>query len=396
MTTFKQAAISATARLDECYRDNPFAGNFWFAGNALSAYIRALVATRQHDTGLLQFAFDDVYTEAVKHAGWWHDDYGWWGCAFASAIRHRDALDLGGREHDAFFRQLLGQAHECWKQLEQNWSETDFGADGQYPDNGTGSSDIHGGSYNTKTDPGIMAGRNTVTNAGFWLLSLELVKLTGDQGARDRAAALSSWFAEWFARGDGDGTGIRDDRGLLLERPTGHVLDPGWHWTGDQGVVMLALLRQAQLDGTDPASTPGPKLVDAVIAGMTQGDAHHLQEYLGFTRSPELADFEVDYATGKGIFMRQLGEACTILGGRWTAGHAAFIRANATAVWVGRDVARGGQLPFDWGTTPTVPIDEKTLELRDVVFQASGLDALSLAATHWADAPVDGGGTPAG
>lgn len=396
MTTFKQAAMSATARLDELYRNNPFTDDFWFGGNALSAYVRALVATGRHDTGLLQFAFDEVYLEGRRSAGWWHDDYGWWGCAFASAIDQRETLGLSGGEHDALFRQLVGQVQYCWGQLKANWSDTAFGSDPKYPDNGTSRSDITGGSYNTKSATAVMAGRNTVTNAGFWLLSLDLVKLTDEPEARESAAALSAWFAEWFARAEGDESGIRDERGLLLERPTGHRLDPGWRWTGDQGVVMLDLLRQAALDGRDPASTPGPELVDAVIAGMTQGDAHHLEEYLGFTAEPELAGFEVDYATGKGIFMRQLGDACSILGTEWTARHADFIRANATAVWGGRDVARGGQLPFDWGTTPTVAIGEKTLELRDVVFQASGLDALSLAATYWPDVPAEGDATQPG
>lgn len=379
MTTFTDATTIAAQRLASQYRTSGiFDGNFWFGGNALHAYLRSLVAAeRTDDDQLLRFAYDEVFIPAVRApaAGWWRDDYGWWGAAFCTAIRNRDALGYGDTAHDALFNDLLAAAVTCWKMLDAYWRDTPYTSES---DNAVGSADIRGGAFNDGPDEPLppMSGRNTVTNAGFWLLSLDLMRLTDAVPVARRANELATWFGAWIQAG-----ALMNGQGLILERPTGNSTVPNWYWSGDQGVVMIDLLRQLTHQMPPPyTGSPAAVLAQATIRAMTVDGILH--ENLDFQQ--QLDQFSVDYATGKGIFMRHLGDVCRILGLEWTEkACGGFLRTNASAVWNSRD-QETGQLRANWDSTQDDdPITGKTLALRELVIQASGLDALSVAAAFW-------------
>lgn len=398
-TTFSGATAIASDRLETQYRDKaiPIDGSsYWFLGNALQAYLRSLLATGATDetNRLLEYAYNNVYL-VVSHdppdPGVWKDDYGWWGCAFCVALQNRQALGYGNPDYDALFSDLLKEATCCWSRVKENWQDTTYSA---LHDNAQADADIRGGAANHVEDPPVppavsLAGRNTVTNAGLWLLSLELETLSQDPAIGRWAEGMAQWFNAWISRGIGP-AGLMSPVGLVLERPTGNKSYGSWGWSGDQGVVMIDLLRYSERGVPGPsADSLGAKIAAAVIANMTVqvGEARILTENLVFRG--EFDAFTVDYATGKGIFMRHLADACRVLGPDWrddVCGE--FIRDNASAVWNTRDTENGGQIQFNWSPPPPErPITGHT-ELQPLVFQASGLDALSAAASFWPDDPI--------
>jgi hypothetical protein len=398
MTTFADATSLASERLATQYQDpsTPIdGGSYWFLGDALHAYLRSLLATGATDEKhrLLQYAYDNVYLK-VSHdpqdPGVWRDDYGWWGCAFCVALRNRQALCYGNSDYDALFGELLEEAKRCWCRINRNWRDITYSAK---IDHAKADADIQGGAANqieNPPEPMSLAGRNTVTNAGFWLLSLELETLSQDPPNGGRADRSTQWFDAWISRGTGS-PGLFGSAGLVLERPTGNRAYPTWCWTGDQGVVMVDLLRASERAGSTPSTNSlAAKIAAAVIAHMTVkvGDARILTEDLRF-RDHGFDDFTVDYSTGKGICMRHLGDACRILGPGWRdAVCGQFIRDNASAVWDTRDTANGGQIRFNWSPPPP---DRPIIghdTLQPLVFQASGLDALSVAASFWPHEPI--------
>lgn len=385
-TSHRSATTTAFRRADELYRDATADGsNFWFLGNALHAALRALVASGASDaTGLLPYGLT-AYRTVVDRGidGIWRDDFGWWGAAFCTAIRNRTPLGYAGDEHDRLFAELRDQAVVCWKMLDANWRDTDYSAE---EDHAVEGADIAGGAFNvapTGSPSPSLAGRNSVTNAGFWMLSLELQLITGEAAFAARADALSNWVDAWMARGE---AGLCDSRGLVLERPTGNALVPAWTWSGDQGAMAIATLRQLEHRMPPPYSDSfAAKLVTAVRDHLSVDGI--LTEELAFRE--EFDEFTVDYATGKGICMRHLADVCAVLGTEWTDREFGdFITRNAASVWERRNRTTG-ELPFAWGTVqPSTPITGHD-DLRALVFHVSALDALSAAARFWPDAPID-------
>lgn len=390
MTSNRSATTTAFRRADQLYRAAGVNGaNFWFLGNALHAGLRALIATGGRDaTSLLPYGLEAFRAVAGTDAGGiWRDDYGWWGGAFCTAIRNRAALGYGDPAHDALFDALLAESVRCWKKLEGNWSDTAYSAE---IDHAAHDADVVGGAFNVApdgSDSPQLAGRNSVTNAGFWLLSLELEAITKDRSFGSRALALSSWVGAWEARGRAGQPGLRDDRGLVFERPTGNAVFPAWTWSGDQGAVAIDSLRQLEKQMGPPyTDSLAAQLVIAARDGLSVEGI--LTEDLAF-RS-EFDQFTVDYSTGKGICLRYLSDVCATLGPEWTAREfGTFITANASSVWARRDPATG-DLPFAWGAVqPREPITGHE-DIQPLVFHVSALDALSAASRFWPDAPIDG------
>jgi hypothetical protein len=379
MTTFADAATKGSELLAGYYWNvETNGGNYWFLGNALHAFLRSRVASGKQDGDrLLEYAFIDVYTKVSSDPNLWKDDHGWWGGAFCYALHNRTALGYRDPLWNNLFRDLLGEAGQCWGKLAGN--SRPGVAYSKQEDHAQADSDITGGVANSLTDPGELVGRNTVTNLGFWLLSLELAKLDGEAKFAQAAKTMTQWFGQWLGRGAGP-KGVKSPAGLVLERPTGNGTYADWCWTGDQGVMMVDLL----LAGSDRSpNSPAAAIAAAVIAHMTTNGI--LTENLDFRG--QFGYDTVDYATGKGVLMRHLGDACEIIGATWRDKVCAqFIRANASAVWSSRGA--GGQIPFNWSPPPPKDPITDNEDLQPLVFQASGLDAISVAARFWPNDPI--------
>jgi hypothetical protein len=376
--TYRSAAQAGFEVLTQQYKTpHIFDGNFWFGGTTLNTCLNYLVAAKQTDRSvqILPTAFD-VYQSLRTNPGWWKDDYGWWGVAFAFAISHRRQLGYGGPSHDELFNELLAAAKSCWEQLRENWRNTTYNrkVKGGYSDNAAAGADIRGGTFNNSPDSTNppLSGRNSVTNEGFWILSQRLAQLVpGDPSYSQMAGAESAWFAQWlaFPKNNSGRTGILNDLGLVLERPTGNRTDPAWFWSGDQGLFINALSADSRLSHN---------IAKSVIANMTD-DQNVLHDNLQFLDFKDLQTFAADYATGKGIFMRNF--LTLILAN--PARYSSFVKANATAVWCNR--SKANQFTYNWNPADKTAeprilrVSGKSDQLCDLVMQAAGQEALNAA-----------------
>jgi hypothetical protein len=383
MTTYREAAATGFDLLATQYLTTEpiFYNDFWFAGNTLHTCLNYLIAAKEADgKAILQHAHE-LYHDLTDGREWWHDDYGWWGNAFAVAIENREALGYGGTQHDPLFRALLVDAHDCFEKLRSSWSDETYGGE---RDNADGSADITGGTFNLRDQP-PMSGRNSVTNEVFWILSRHLSKLGGNPDYAKYAELEREWFGRWqaYAGGDGRKNGLFNGDGLVLERPLGNMSVPAWYWSGDQGLFMAA----------NPFTTLAIDIAKAVEAHMTDGDKI-LHEWMGF-----LSDFTADYATGKGIFMRSAGQINLALKEPLFSD---FIKKNGAAVWFNRvkeddpgNQRVRNQFTFNWNPGHPVPGSEpeflegyKTPALCNLIMQTAGLEALTANLWLWPDDQV--------
>lgn len=375
--TYRSAAQAGFDVLTTQYKTpHVFDGNFWFGGTTLHTCLNFLVAANETDVNAqILPAAHAVYRDLSNNPGWWKDDYGWWGIAFTFAVEHRRALGYSGDAHDAMFHDLLAAAESCWAQTASNWRDTTYNRRVRHgrSDNADGTANILGGTFNNSPDSTNppLSGRNAVTNEGFWILSQRLASLSpGNPDYAKMAAAARKWFGQWlaFPRNHPGRTGILNQAGLVLERPTGNATDPAWFWSGDQGLFIQAL---------SPSDPIAHSIAAAVISNMTDasGVLHENLQFLNFT---DLQTFAGDYGTGKGIFMRNF--LPLVLAN--PAKYAAFVKANASAVWCNR--SHNNQLTYNWnpagGGEPTIlRVDGKSDQLCDLIMQGAGLEALTAA-----------------
>jgi hypothetical protein len=386
-STYRSAAKAGFELLSRQYKTpHIFDGNFWFGGTTLHTCLDYLVAAGEtdRDAKILPAAFG-IYQSLSTNPGWWKDDYGWWGIAFSFAVNHRRELGYGEALYDDFFSELLAAAQDCWKQIDSNWRETTYNrrVNGGTSDNAAGSAGIRGGTFNNSPDSTNppLSGRNSVTNEGFWILSQLLAKLVAGQTKYSQMAeAEREWFAQWLAfpkRNPGQ-TGILNQLGLVLERPTGNGTDPAWFWSGDQGLFIRALSPRDRLAHT---------IAGSVMANMTDANGV-LHENLQFLSFKDLQTFAGDYATGKGIFMRNLVPLVTAR----PATYSGFVKANASAVWCSK--SKANQFTYNWNPTDKsgepriLRVKGKSDQLCDLIMQAAGQEALNTAVHIAADEEI--------
>jgi hypothetical protein len=380
----KTAAAQGFTLLAQQYKiDSIFDNNFWFGGNALHTCLDYMIAAGVNDPAqdnLLVYAYEQIY-KPVKDVAWWHDDFGWWGDAFVLAINNRAKFGYGGSNYDALFRRLLTEAEHCWNQM--TWDGTD--AYGIPEDHAKGAAHLFGGVFNLKSLTEPMAGRNSVTNEGFWLLSLGLNKLQPSPAYQQAVNEANTWMRFWLSRSpgtcDGKGTGapgILDAWCHVLERPTGNSTVPEWFWTGDQGLFCRALRT---------AAVEVPRIEGILNAMMDSlmDSSNVLHENMSFVQL--LGGFTGDYATGKGIFMRSAIDLGAAPGGRlWQ-----MMLASAQAVWCNRNIKgdpgnpaapAANQFTFNWNRNPNyepIWLSSKSTQLDFLIQQAAGQDALNAA-----------------
>jgi hypothetical protein len=371
--TFETAAAKGFEVLWAYFNKDTFSGNFWFGGNTFHTCLDYLINARLSDTnGVVVKAGYSLYEDLYSATDWWRDDYGWWGDAFVLAIENRAALGLSASQYDDVFEAMATAASYCWQRMNNTWSDELYGVPS---DHAAATANIRGGVYNI---PGmscdqIMQGRNSVSNEGYWLLSLGLARRFPSPAYAQAAAAMRTWVQQWLARtpvcNDLNGqVGLLDTACHVLERPMGNAALPSWYWSGDQGLLSRALIES----NTQPARAV--QIVNVAIESMTDDDGI-LHENLAFYDVPVLSGFLGDYATGKGIFMRSLRAVNT------AGALDKFIVQNATAVWCNRHQDTS-LFTFNWdlkkGYEP-IDLGSKGNPLDLVITQAAGLDALNAA-----------------
>ncbi len=378
MTTYKEAVKSGYDLLVQQYqqaqKDESFNGDFWFAGNTLHTCLNYLVAANQEDSngGILSIGCS-IYKELHKGC-WWRDDYSWWGNAFVFAINNRQVLGYD----DPTVQSLLEDAKYCFNQLAGNWCDKGYDSWCVFTDHSAGQDQqIAGGTFNLMANHEAMAGRNSVTNEGFWILSQQLTKLDSHNPCFPAYAGMATnWFNAWtttYPRGQK--IGIYNLAGLVLERPLGNKADREWYWSGDQGLMIEAL--QFNTSALETGVAVRDRMTDANKV---------LHENMSFM-DHSLSGFLADYATGKGICLRSLSRLNQSNPNR---PFATMILNTATGVWNTREA--GNQFVFNWNPEgndkePKV-VTGKSDALNNIIMQTSGLEALIAAFRYSPDGVI--------
>jgi hypothetical protein len=182
------------------------------------------------------------------------------------------------------------------------------------------------------------------------------------EACRETAHSQYVWFSSWFAPSY-EYLRIVPGGGLVEERPhhpkdycnTGHPnWQPGWTWTGDQGLILGALAETRQIKdaiGIDPAVVEEnvTQWIGTIVKGIRAllvGSDNVLREApFQSAFSADLGGDPKDYVCGRGVLMRYLAEDSIrgFLGG----GLDEAITATATAVWDSRDPA-SNQFGAEW------------------------------------------------
>ena len=249
-------------------------------------------------------------------------------------------------------------------------------------------SGIHGGAWNHEDLKQAMTGRNSVTNEVLWIFGQLMNAIDSTNPVyKNQIAASQKFFFDTKAKKSSDKGALLNEKGLVRERLLGMENGyPSWCWAGDQGLFIGACLGPK---GNSPNASVAKELAENVTANMLDSKAK--DAVLHDAISPD-SQFNDDYATGKGVFMRNW----MIF---WNADVAtrpknfdALITANATAVWNNRvtPAASGNaqyQFGFNWnpvgkpvakGGEPTYPNgDDNPSNFSLLVCQVAGLAAFN-------------------
>jgi hypothetical protein len=339
--------------------------DFWTRANTFEACLRFVIAARAKwpsdpeveamETFLRQTMIpaNQTYFTTYLSKAMWADDYGW--CGIASLTARDYLLSVGDAPAAAAY---LVIAEHCWKKMViSGYDATD--AAQPVP---------HGCGNGNGTDPGT---KNTVTNANLFVLSLRLYDVLRAAPYLEMCYRQYVWFSSWFESQYEYLKEVDVRCGLVQERPIAPpsyekkdrpTWEPGWVWTGDQGLVLSALAGVMQIkdalnkwietSGVDPSFDPDGFQNDVlawivtIVAGARSllfGAADNVLREPPFSSS--FGDDPKDYVCGRGVLLRYLSEAAVqpYLGNQFSTG----IAATAEAVWDSRDTATK-QFGADW------------------------------------------------
>lgn len=394
MTTLREMADSAFQRALDLIGDKNqiFLGNgnqFWHQADTLDACVQYLVLTKQQDTynlvaNAINYVFDVRMSLAPDEdwakwsrygSGPWADDYGWWGIALVRAYENRKILGYS----DDFSMNVLALAKKCFYGLAGTWDTSEA----------VPGTNIHGGAWNHQDADQALTGRNNVTNEVLWILSQRLFNVTGEKVFSEQNMASAKFFWE------GSTAGCLYTNGLVLERMKGMVHEncfPNtknlWYWIGDQGLFIGACLGNDLRGGTWFNCESAWKISQAVLDQKMIDATVVIHDTL-----PPNSDFNDDYATGKGAFMRNWVLFNDPRFAKWTPSNfKSLIDQNAVFAWYNRPWKdRTGNIqfqfgfnwnptgkPFGQGGEPTFPGNtESPSNFSCLVLQTAGLSALN-------------------
>jgi hypothetical protein len=359
---YGDAATKSLAAFTKAFENSH---NYWQLGHAFDtavdyfSVVSATTATDFAKTATRQFT---SATGSQQWPTWWYDDHGWWGIAALRASQHHE---LFGELTEAFAQISLrcwvtmdemGQA--VWKQRPRPEGGDPFKAlEPRFPGGvwnynwtaGVGNCDP------TQGDKGkpLCGYQNTVTNLLYLILASRryaAYRLDDDRDAADREY---EFLTQWMNAAAPDVPLLdRYAPGKCLMRAeassyaSGEAVDPFEYsqefiWTGDQGLLLAALVEQMEQVGK---GSPAYQNLLADFENLLAGTLDRLtdeNDNLVFWRSPsEAASGDSgDYETGPAVFFRallhayQTNDDLKVLLSDENGPYPAFIRANArTAV----------------------------------------------------------------
>lgn len=390
MTTFRQAAMKSLDTMKTVWKGGDAfrhsnGGCFWMAGNFFHTALQSMYVLNTKDVygfgeQALKF-FDEKKPQNIPPREWpfksgiWVDDYGWWGIALIHAYRFADTLG-----YDASTKQVFAdRAKDCWEAMNAFWQTSSVSWD--TPDK------VHhvitGGIPNSISDA-TLAGRNCVTNEVYWALSNLLTTNFGNHYS-DPAALASDFFKQGF-----DQNILHDSNNLIYER---FYYMPGssehaWTWLGDQGLFAYSCFNNV----TGNTQMFGSKLASLVLSSVVQ----HKKTNNGILHEDTApwSQYIMDYACGKGTFMRYMG----VINGEHNDNPTfdEFIYVNARAVWKNRN-ANTGLFCFYWDKEAPEPTEwGYPQDTADAILQQSGLSAIVAGMWKYADQPIDNVAVTAG
>jgi hypothetical protein len=297
------------------------------------------------------------------YGGAWFDDLGWWTVA---------TLRGGSRSYfDARFRGFLGNIREnCRSHFAENapfvWERRIRSPDrfagyepalqggvwNEYWMGTTGYSGPNDGDPSSGTLKGI---QNTVTNTLF-LMAAQRLPAPGP--AQRELGFLYGWLDAspnplwWPQNPMGTAALVRERVSHFANGTADSGFEPGWAWTGDQGLVLGAFVDRMQMPDVKPEER-GVLLCRsrALLQGVAQSLAVDgvLQPWNDASGVPQ--DDGSDYETGTGVFWRNVLHAwSTVPELRSTIGALPFqnlLRASADAAAKNGDARDGTALTND-------------------------------------------------
>ena len=301
--------------------------DFWRLGHSFDSVIDYLAMVDRSEAS--DFA-EVVLTKYLEGGGAWYDDFAWWGIAGLRAAQRSDLF--GWRSLD--FRRF---ALDSWKTLDGNapygWDRADHAKFADYEplfDGGVWNHVVDDGCNPSASSPDHLCGRqNTVTNALYLVLAnrLSLDALVTTPAYLEAANREYAFLRKWFAfdrahdskrallhvhlQGGGTRALVRERVSSFLSGNTDVAYQRDWYWTGDQGLILSALVDRMRMV---PSGSPeyGQLLATArqVIAGTRDHLVDRDMDRRGILRSwrPDSVPGgdDKDYWTGIGVYMRSL------------------------------------------------------------------------------------------
>ena len=196
----------------------------------------------------------------------------------------------------------------------------------------------------------------------------------------DRFLDPNTDVLKWFEDGFDKGLLFDGSSRLVRERFLGeHNSDvvKGFYWAGDQGLFLACCAAEKRTVRSSFEGLQG-KVCGAVLSGMTD-DSKVIHDH-----KVPLPEFDNDYATGKGVFMRHalpLAKAnadlkqCILQSARYAWNNATIYQDTRTFQY-GWNNSGKNLPPGSWDTVSSTP----NSDFRSFILQASGLDAIAAAA----------------
>jgi hypothetical protein len=300
--------------------------SYWKFANSFDTMLDFLIFVKHDDAPEVAKMVNTQYAASLKaikgYHNAWFDDLGWWTIAANRAEEQDFFPDI------QTFSEIVTN---CWSRFTGNapfvWERH---AQGTFPncqpavDHGVWNGYWAGTDEKWKgpksgdpTNPGLEGIQNTVTNC-VYLIAAQRLAAKDPKDPNPKVAAtneytfLSTWFSEqpnplWWP-------GSFEGRSLVRERVS-HFSNGdetpdfqlNWAWTGDQGLMLGALVDRIRLMGVSP--TEGADLLERatqIVLGVEDGLADPDNLLLrSYTTTGSPPDSE-NYDTGKGVFWRYL------------------------------------------------------------------------------------------
>jgi hypothetical protein len=293
--------------------------NFWRIANAFTTLIDFFRIDGKPNLFVGRSTYDAF--ERKNSPGWWYDDYSWWIVAFLRADQYKNSVGV----YPKTWREL---AQTCWNEMApatQVWANADqsefarakprFGY-GCWNHNFVKSDSDPCDPLNRDDKDWPACGiQNTVTNTQFLVCAARFTNVA--TGYR----FLWSWFYDGslpednrlLAKYPNVGQLVRERVSTFGEAPdktfpAAPNYDKNRHWTGDQGILLGALLELVRIDPNHQKDyhDMATSILDAVKTKLTK--LVNKRQILQPWTPPDTigSDYLTDYATGVGVFMRYL------------------------------------------------------------------------------------------